>query len=68
MKCIFNEEQPGHIWTYSGDPNHFPYEGMRCDCGMVQYKDYGTGSIKETSNYLKEQGYTSLAKILTTKQ
>ena len=27
----------GHVWTYAGDPYYFPYEGMDCDCGMIQY-------------------------------
>ena len=26
-----------HIWTWAGDHNYFPYEGMSCDCGLSRY-------------------------------
>jgi hypothetical protein len=35
--CFFNGNKMVHIWTYSGDPNYFPYEGMLCDCGEVRW-------------------------------
>ena len=35
--CIFDGEKMIHIWTFAGDPNYFPYEGMPCDCGELKY-------------------------------
>ena len=26
-----------HMWVYAGDPKYFPYEGMPCACGMMQW-------------------------------
>ena len=48
--------QNGHCWTYAGDPQYFPYEGMPCDCGLVRYhtekrKECGTDILKPIAKY-----------------
>ena len=37
--CFYNNEEQKiyHTWTYAGDPDYFPYEGMKCDCGQEEY-------------------------------
>lgn len=45
MSCFVNEEKMNHIWTFAGDPNYFPYEGMKCDCG---YREYHRPSSADT--------------------
>ena len=35
--CIFSEGRMIHVWTYAGNPDYFPYEGMKCDCGETEW-------------------------------
>lgn len=37
MHCFFDGEKMCHTWTYAGDPNYFPCEGMKCDCGEASW-------------------------------
>ncbi len=38
--CIFDGKKMIHIWTYAGNSNYFPYEGMPCNCGKTKHKNY----------------------------
>ena len=38
--CVGNSCVGGHIWTYAGDPDYFPYEGMPCDCGATKWEEH----------------------------
>lgn len=35
--CIWDGEKMCHIWIYAGNPDYFPYEGMKCDCGEIKW-------------------------------
>ncbi len=36
-----------HSWSFAGDPNQFPHEGQKCDCGLVEY------NLKKTDTGIK---------------
>jgi hypothetical protein len=56
--------QYGHIWTYAGDPNYFPYEGMNCDCGLVKYHKLKEEKMKNRTTMILEDEVLYPAEIL----
>ena len=50
--CFYNEaeQKMSHTWTYSGDQEYFPYEGMECDCGLEKWHKEKSKVDKESNS------------------